>query len=156
MRADPRAITLWRLDGLLWFFMFYLPVIGGGMILASSRLGGGTALPAILLVASAVVGAAWALIWPALTWERLRYAVREHDLLVEQGVLFRQRVSVPLRRIQHVGTRQGPLERALGLARLTVYTAAGVAADAWIEGLSQEVAESLRDQLARRSGDDGV
>lgn len=153
MRADPRAVTLWRLDGALWLLLFYLPVLGGAATVASAKLGALALIPAALL---ACLGAAYAFFWPGLTWARLRYEVREHDLLVEQGVLFRQRVSVPLRRIQHVGTRQGPLERALGLARLTVYTAAGIAADAWIEGLSLEVAEALRDQLARRSGDDGV
>ncbi len=153
MQVDPRAATLWRIDGLLWLFLFYLPIIGGGSIAAASRFGPMAFIPAGLFLGLTFVHV---LLWPGLTWANLRYEVREHDLLVEQGVLFRQRVSVPLRRIQHVATRQGPLERALGLSRVTVYTAAGLATDAWIPGLATPVADALRDQLARRSGDDGV
>ena len=51
------------------------------------------------------------LAWPSLAWRAFGYELREHDLLVVQGVWFRHSVSIPLSRIQHVDTRQGPLER---------------------------------------------
>ena len=60
------------------------------------------------------------------------------------------------RRIQHVDTRQGPMERIFGLSRLIVFTAAGSLADAAIPGLRTQDAEYLRDELSRRGGDDGV
>ena len=97
-----------------------------------------------------------ALIWPSLEYRYFRYSLREHDLLVQQGVLFRRCTSIPLHRIQHVDTRQGPFERLLGLASLQLYTAAGVNADGSIPGLSEKDAERIRDQLSRLEGDDGV
>ena len=81
------------------------------------------------------------IIWPTLEYRAFRYAVREHDLLVRSGVLFRRWTSIPLNRIQHLDTRQGPLERILGLSRLQVYTAAGVSADGSIPGLAEPIAE---------------
>ena len=151
---DPRVSHLWRLQALLRFFLFWLPVVGVGAALGFSRVGPVfSLLPACLFLSLYL---ALSLLWPSLAWARYRYAVREHDLLVERGVLFRQVVSVPLSRIQHVDTHQGPIERSLGLSSVFVYTAAGLAVDATVPGLEEHTAGELRDQLSRRGGDDGV
>lgn len=94
--------------------------------------------------------------WPAVTYLFFGYDVREDDLLLQSGVIFRRRSSIPHSRIQHVETRQGPVERIFGLSRVLVFTASGVAADGAIPGLATARAEALRDELARRGGDDGV
>lgn len=96
------------------------------------------------------------MLWPALEYEYFRYGVREHDLLVQRGVIFRRRSSIPHNRIQHVDTRQGPIERLLGLSSVAVYTAAGMSADGSVPGLAEGEAEAMRDELSRRGGDDGV
>ena len=153
-QLDPRAPQLWRLQALFRLVLFWVPVAavaGGGMaVLASTPLG--------LLLAATILGVQGllALTWPALTYERFRYALREPDLLVTRGVLFRSWTSVPYDRIQFVDTRQGPLERLFGLSRLLVYTASGAGADAVVPGLAEETAAELRDRLSRRGGDDGV
>ncbi len=151
---DPRAVLLWRLQRLLNIALFGLPLA------TAMAVGLAQVLPraaAILLAGGfLLVRFALAIAWPALSWRSWRYELREHDLLVQSGVLFRRWSSVPHRRIQHVDTRQGPLERWLGLSRLLVYTAAGMSADGVIPGLSEAEAERLRDELSRRGGDDGV
>jgi uncharacterized protein len=151
---DPRIVQLWRLQALIRLLIFWLPVTVGVAVVGSARFGIAptVVLSGFFLLFQLGLG----LVWPALSWRRYRYSVREHDLLVEKGVLFRHTVSVPLGRIQHVDTRQGPLERWLGLSSLVVYTAAGLNADASIPGLEEGDALHLRDVLARRGGDDGV
>jgi hypothetical protein len=151
---DPRVINLWRLQGLARLGTFWLPVlfVAGGWL--GFRFG---VLPAAVTTGGiAVALGAITLLWPALSWRHFRYGVRADDLLVESGVLFRHTVSIPLDRIQHVDTRQGPMERAFGLSRLVVYTAAGMSADGSIPGLEEAQADALRDALVRRRGDDGV
>ncbi|MEC8424087.1 MAG: PH domain-containing protein [Myxococcota bacterium] len=153
-QLDSSTITLWRLQRLVRLALFNLPVavaLGGG---ASTLLG----LPAGVAVGGGLVSLSLLMLvaWPPLEYRHWRYAVRDHDLLVQHGVLFRRWSSIPLNRIQHVDTRQGPMERMLGLSRLLVYTASGVSADGSIPGLTQAVAEQLRDELSRRGGDDGV
>jgi membrane protein YdbS with pleckstrin-like domain len=151
---DPRVVNLWRLQGFTRLATFWIPVLGMLSLFLRFRYGfgavGWVALGWILLVALQAV------IWPALAYRRYRYAVRNDDLLVESGVLFRHTVSIPLDRIQHVDTRQGPLERIFGLSRVVVYTAAGLSADGSIPGLDEAGADALRDSLVRRRGDDGV
>ena len=154
LSVDPRAVTLWRLQALVRLFTAGLPSAG----LLGFLAGRYVSVPVGIGVASLLLVHHVFLItlWPSLAYRALRYEVREHDLLVQSGVLFRQWSSVPLTRIQHVDTRQGPMERLFGLARLQVYTAAGMSADGSIAGLAEATAEALRDELSRRGGDDGV
>ena len=65
------------------------------------------------------------------------------------GVLRLQLVVVPYGRMQFVDVGAGPLDRALGIARVQLHTASP-ASDASIPGLPPERAAELRDQLARR------
>ena len=146
---DPRVIWLWRFGRLVRFGLFWLPasLIAGGAVGGVGGGGGG----------GAGAGLTIAVGWPRLAYAFWGYAVREHDLLIQQGVFWRRRSAIPLNRIQHVETRQGPFERAFGLSRVMVFTASGVAADGFIPGLATDRAESLRDELSRRGGeDDGV
>jgi uncharacterized protein len=157
---DPRVVNLWRLQALVSFGTFFLPVAvvtAGGLFtvlgLGAALAAAGGSIALLLLVLLIVqVG-----IWPPLSYDRFRYAVRERDLWVARGVLFRQHSVIPHARIQHVDTRQGPLERIFGLSRLLVYTASGMAADGGIPGLSMATAHALRDDLAGRvGGEDGL
>jgi membrane protein YdbS with pleckstrin-like domain len=134
--------------------MFWLPVAGASAYGLSS-IAGEAAAGVVGLTILGLAGL-MALLWPALRYQHFHYSVREHDLLVERGVLIRRKSSIPHNRIQHVDTQQGPIERALGLSSLAVYTAAGMSADGSIPGLASAQAEAIRDELARRGGDDGV
>lgn len=151
---DPRAPQLWRLQALFRLMMFWVPLsaVLGSALAWVTRPALGVLFAATILGVQGLL----ALFWPALSYERFRYALREPDLLVTRGVLFRSWTSVPYERIQFVDTRQGPLERLFGLSRVLVYTASGAGADAVIPGLAEETATNLRDRLSRRGGDDGV
>jgi len=75
------------------------------------------------------------------------YLEREDDLLVRRGVLVRRTSVVPYGRMQYVDVTAGPLARRLGLAMVTLHTAAA-ATDASIPGLLTSEAARLRDRLA--------
>ena len=78
------------------------------------------------------------------------YAVRQHDLMYRQGLLFRTLTVVPFSRIQHSEVQQGVIERQFGLASLSVYTAGGSQSDIVIPGLKQEQAEQIRQLLSQK------
>ena len=150
----PRARLLFYLQAFSRLVLFWIPVtavaiaVGAGMwnALYSVTIGLGWLF---MLFLSAV----W---MPALAHARYGYALRDEDLLVARGVIIRTVVAIPTSRIQHVDTRQGPIEQWMGLARLQIHTASGVGGDGVIPGLDLEVAEALRDQLVEVEGDDGV
>jgi membrane protein YdbS with pleckstrin-like domain len=74
------------------------------------------------------------------------YVEREEDLYITSGVLFRSLVAVPYGRMQLVEVASGPLERAFGLATVTLKTASAET-NATIPGLTPEEAARLRDEL---------
>ena len=115
----------------------------------------GSALIAVLTGPAAGVGAALAttvLTGLVLIGVERRYAAwgyleREDDLVVRRGVLVRRTSVVPYGRMQYVDVTAGPLDRRLGLATVTMHTAAA-ATDASVPGLLAAEAARLRDHLA--------
>jgi membrane protein YdbS with pleckstrin-like domain len=101
-----------------------------------------------------LIALAACLVVAASLWVLLRgryrswgYAEREDDLLIRRGFVFRRLSVVPYGRMQFVDVTAGPVERAFGLATVTLHTAAA-ATDAKLPGLAGAEAERLRDRLA--------
>lgn len=82
---------------------------------------------------------------PRIQYATWRYDVTPTDVDLYRGVFVKKRTLVPLVRVQHVQTKQGPILRAHGLASVTVSTA-GESFE--IPGLAEDEAERLRDRVA--------
>lgn len=78
------------------------------------------------------------------SWE---YEVRTDALYLQRGVVTHVSTIVPFVRVQHIDTSRGPIERALGLSSLVVYTAGSRGADVTIPGLTPAEADDLQDRL---------
>ncbi|MBO9307827.1 PH domain-containing protein [Thermomicrobium sp.] len=146
-RIDPRALRAWRVRG----------AIEGGIVIATAGLASWLVvrfqLPWLLIVLVWVVAlvAAWVLAWlvPRIRWERWRYRIGERQIELQRGVLVITRTLIPLARVQHVDTKQGPILRFYGLASVAIATAAGTAE---IPALAVDEAQRLRDQIAQLAG----
>jgi membrane protein YdbS with pleckstrin-like domain len=143
-RLDPRAKTLWRITGSL----NTLPLLvgagfaGWALVRLSDRPLVVGALPVVVVLALAVFSVG---VVPGLRWRRWRYEIRPDEVDLQRGIFWIARTLVPLARIQHVDTRQGPLQRRFGLATVVFYTAAG---SNQIPELSTPVAADVRDRIA--------
>ena len=146
---DRRVIGLWRLRLAVGTV---LSAVAAGVLV---RGWAGT-LPAGLLMAAAVggIGTALAVVLPVARYRAWGYRIRERDLLLRHGVLWKRSSVVPHARIQHVDMRAGPIERWLGLSRVVVFTAGSTGGAVAIPGLAEERAERLRDRLADLGGGD--
>ena len=122
-------VTLPGLVAAVVLAVLYGPAEAAGAAIATAALTG------LLLVAVERRFAAWG------------YLEREDDLLVRRGVLVRRTSVVPYGRMQYVDVTAGPLDRRLGLATVTLHTAAA-ATDASVPGLLAPEAARLRDRLA--------
>ncbi|MCD2199505.1 PH domain-containing protein [Halobacterium sp. KA-4] len=143
-----------RLDSrvrLIWFLRVFVGSVVAGVIAAivtgfvdsvtvSPLLVGGSVF-AVLLVLGAI--------HVVLRYRAWRFEVREDTLYIERGVLVNVRTVVPFVRVQHVDARRGPIERALGLSSVVVYTAGSRGADVSIPGLVAERADDVQETLRR-------
>src|SRR3954470_22065662 len=138
-RLAPTARWLWRAQGL---GITVAALIAAGVL--SSQAGGVVWM--LLPLAVAVVGIG---LLPELRWARWRYEVRDEEIDLRHGTVRITRTLVPMLRVQHVDTTQGPLDQALGLATVVVHTAAGATT---IPALEEAHAGRLRDRIAALAG----
>lgn len=142
-KLPPEAISVWRVtDGLRSLFLWLVPL---GYYALYPDLGWPfeiVYLLAVLAGGNTILRIAWI---PDLRWKHWRYAVDKHEVDLKHGVFVVSRTLVPIRRVQHVDTRQDPLQRYYGLAGVRIYTAATVHE---IPALLEEEAENVRDQIS--------
>lgn len=135
---EPRAAVLWIIRAIVM-----ASLVAGGVAIAGRFL----EIPSLVApgvgIALALVGAIHAI----FRYRRFRFELREDALYIERGVVVHISTVVPFVRVQHVDTRRGPLERAVGLASTVVYTAGSRGADVRVPGLAPFRADGLRDRL---------
>jgi uncharacterized protein len=134
-RLASAARWLWRAQGL---GATVAALIAAGVL--SEQVGGAVWMLLPLVVAIVAIGAV-----PELRWARWRYEVRDEEIDLRHGTVRITRTLVPMLRVQHVDTTQGPLDQALGLATVVVHTAAGATT---IPALDEGHAARLRDRIA--------
>ncbi|MFC4401894.1 PH domain-containing protein [Gracilibacillus xinjiangensis] len=91
---------------------------------------------------------------PRLRWKRWRYQIYDQEIYIQHGIIIVTRTVVPMIRVQHVDTEQGPILKKYGLSTLQISTAA---TKHEIPALLEGEAADLRDQiseLARVEQDD--
>src|SRR5699024_11635516 len=92
-----------------------------------------------------VVTCVFVFLIPIWRWLRWRYALFEREIYIQHGILVVSRILVPMIRVQHVDTKQGPLLRNFNLASVTISTAATTHE---IPALLEEEASELRDHIS--------
>ena len=109
----------------------------------------------LILIAASIVSTYFSVfLFPKLRWKRWRYEVFEQEIYIQHGILVVSRTLIPMIRVQHVETEQGPILKKFDLASVSISTAATTHQ---IPALSNEVASDLRDKisaLARVDEDD--
>jgi uncharacterized protein len=82
---------------------------------------------------------------PYVRWRHWRYEIDEHEIDLLRGVIIRRRTLIPLSRVQHVDTTQGPILRWYKLASVTISTAATTHE---ISALDEMIADHVRDTIS--------
>ncbi|GAB7017522.1 PH domain-containing protein [Halostagnicola bangensis] len=98
---------------------------------------------AAVIAVAAILGIAYAV----RLYQVWQFELQDDALYLERGVVTFVETAVPFVRVQHVDTQFGPIERALGLSSVVVYTAGSRNADVRVPGLTPDRARSLQDTL---------
>ncbi|MFB6367091.1 PH domain-containing protein [Paenibacillus elgii] len=142
-QIDRKAIVVWRWSGFISSAVSAL--LAAVVFFLAHRFHWPGWIPVVLAAGVLAEIVLTVLVMPELRWKRWRYEVREDEIMLQQGVMFVKRTLIPMVRIQHVDTNQGPLLRAYGLSGITFSTAAG---SHEIPALNNETAEALRVRIA--------
>ncbi|MEO0641938.1 MAG: PH domain-containing protein [Pseudomonadota bacterium] len=149
-KLDPKYKTALRINTAL----LALPIVIGAFILEgvlASAGEGGWPLPYGVVI-GLVVFVAIALIirLPGRRWQARGYNMSPDRLRVVRGILWRADSVVPFGRVQHIDVDQGPVERSLGIATLTLHTAGSHNASVNLPGLRHELAVEMREDIRQR------
>ncbi len=150
MRKQPQrqislnGLKVWRLQNGIISLIFLFIIIG--VFVASYYFQWPYWIGAILIglwILQVIFG-----IWliPKIRHHIWRYEVFENEIEIQHGLIRVTRVIVPMVRVQHVDTSQGPLLRRYRLASVQIFTAATVHD---IPALELEEADELRDYISR-------
>ncbi|KIL24058.1 PH domain-containing protein [Bacillus altitudinis] len=150
MRKQPQrqislnGLKVWRLQNGIISLIFLFIIIG--VFVASYYFQWPYWIGAILIglwILQVIFG-----IWliPKIRHHIWRYEVFENEIEIQHGLIRVTRVIVPMVRVQHVDTSQGPLLRHYRLASVQISTAATVHD---IPALELEEADELRDYISR-------
>lgn len=151
-QLDARVKTAWRLQATLG----WSPPVLVALVFVAASVPAGMPVWMPLLTLGIVVACAVASITviPEVRYRRWRYSVTEEEIRLREGLLVVTQTVIPMVRVQHVDTAQGPIMRALDLSDVQIWTAAGKHT---IPALAEPHAAALRDRIATlaRITDDG-
>ncbi len=98
-------------------------------------------VPGLVLIAATII-------WLRVSHVKsIAYGVCEHELLMQKGIIWFKRISLPYTRLQHISLSQGPIERKFNLRTLKCFSAGSGSAEIELPGLESKAAEKLRQHL---------
>ena len=123
-------------------------VIVGGAAALELILRQNIDLPTGIILGPAVLVALFiAIRIPLARYNAKGYQISRDRLRVVRGILFRSDTVVPFGRVQHIDVDQGPIERALDIATLTLHTAGSHNASVRLPGLGHALAVEMRETI---------
>lgn len=158
MRVQPihqlpeKAQIVWRLYGIFYTAIIMVVTVGIGFLTYKYDWPQWILWLAITLVL--IVGILSMIIFPSIRWKVWRYEVREQEIEIQSGLFVVKRTLIPMVRVQHVDTEQGPILKRYNLANISISSAATIHT---IPMLLTEDADGLRakiSELARVAEDD--
>jgi len=150
MRAQPRnqiaqdAIAAWRIHAFIYIFILWILIIGFSVLTFIFELP--YAIWIIAVIFGIILFYIFVLLMPKLRYRRWRYEIFEQEIYIQHVILIVKRTIIPMIRVQHVDTKQGPILKKYNLATVSVSTAATVHE---IPALNEADAENLRDRISR-------
>lgn len=151
-QISQKALKVWKLSAIIQSLIFL--AVSGGIAFAVYYFEWPIWIAIAVLGAWLIFSIIFIFITPKIQHRTWRYEVHENEIDIQSGLFVVKRVLVPMVRVQHVNTKQGPLLRKNDLATVTIHTAATIHE---IPALDVIEADQLRDfisKLARVTEDD--
>ncbi|MEO0462400.1 MAG: PH domain-containing protein [Pseudomonadota bacterium] len=146
-KLDPRYVTVLRITAVLTAIALVIGALVAEAVLQEATEGAWP-LPFGVIIALVIFLALVLIIrLPQRRWNARGYDMSVDRLRVVKGILWHSDTVVPFGRVQHIDVDQGPIERAYGIATLTLHTAGSHNASVHLPGLAHGDAVEIREEI---------
>lgn len=161
---DPASKKIWRVKGVIFFGLFcllFLLIFIFGWFYDTSNTDKNLSLLAFIIETTIIlILLCFYNFWISMYYHNYKYALGKEGLLINRGIWWKYKRTVPYARIQHISVDQGPIEQIFGLYRVNSYTAGtgsigGASAGSRITGPEGQILgvrnpEPLKEEIMRR------
>jgi membrane protein YdbS with pleckstrin-like domain len=162
---DSAAKKVWRVKGIIIFGMIWiflsLATLLGWYYTPSSDLNKDIPLWIFLIGTVTLVSIFIVyIIWISMYFPRYKYTLGEEGILINRGIWWKYRRTIPYSRIQHISVDQGPIEQMFHIYRVNSYTAGtgstgGASAGSGVTGPEGQILgvrnpEPLKEEIMKR------
>jgi membrane protein YdbS with pleckstrin-like domain len=144
-KLDKKVIKSWRIARSIFFVVLALVFAVADLIMRYKEFWDSVKI--YILVGEGVLlfyTLLSLILYPMIEYRQWGYLVESDKVEIRHGIFFITTSVIPIIRIQHITESKGPINRKLGLTKLTIHTASG---EFHIEGLSDETAAEISENL---------
>jgi len=120
-------------------------MLAGGIGIAAAARDQGAGRFLLFALVMLVLGGVFALVY----WWRFRYTVGASEIVIEKGLLQRQRRVIPFDRVQDIAIEQRLLARLFGTAKVRIETGGAAKDEGNLDMIALADAHALRDHVRR-------
>lgn len=151
-RISAKALTVWKISGAIKIAISW--ILAGVAIFLLHIFNGPFWLSVLLIGIELISTYLFIFLLPSIKWRRWRYEVRDEEIELQEGIFIVKRTLIPMIRVQHVDTVQGPILRKYQLASVIINTAATSHEIPALEESEAEVLRHFISNLARVAVED--
>lgn len=122
-RIPKKGLTVWRLYGILETLAVAIVACVASLIL-TAKFDFPLFIYYIAVIIVVLAGILFVWIFPNIRWKIWRYEVREQEIEIQSGLFIVTRTLIPMVRVQHVDTGQGPILKKYDLSNISISSAA--------------------------------
>jgi hypothetical protein len=149
----------------VYFSLFFLMLFFGGfsipLFISVSETTGSSLFPNLFVIFFfwIIVLVIFGEIYSKLAYKNWKYELKEQEVKLERGIIWKKYSAIPFERIQNIDIRRGILARILGFSTLDIQTAGyhapsqgGITSEGNIPAVSIKEAENIREFLIKKIG----
>ena len=150
----PMVRNVWRLGGLFSGLISAAVATAFAALLTKVANGPIFVVAGIVFVVAFFLFGGLGMLLVDKQFEHWRYQLRDHDILIKKGLVWRSERYIARDRVQHIDINAGPLDRKFGLVQVVVYAAGISGSVGLIPGLTPDEGEWLKEQLLATRAED--